>query len=310
MTSRAALTGCAIGIDVGGTKIAGGLVDLAGAAILEARTIPTGAQRGGAAVLADALDLAEGLLAAARRGGRVPLGIGIGVPELVDPAGTVKSNHNFDWAGRPVQVSFAKLAPAVVESDVRAAARAECLFGAARGIAQCVYITLGTGISYCLCIDGVPYAGAQGNAIHFASSALAVHCAACGSLQRPVIEDYASGPALVARYTEMTGVAVADAEALFRAADAGDAAAVEVLTTAAESLGALIGLVVNMLDPEAVVIGGGLGLAGGLYGACLVAATRRHVWAADRRDLPILPAGLGPDAGVLGAAAVAGLASH
>ena len=71
---------------------------------------------------------------------------------------------------------------------------------------------------------------------------------------------------------------------------------------AAERLGVLIGLLVNALDPEVVIIGGGLGLAGGLYGSRLTASIRAHIWAESRRQLPILPAALGADAGVIGAA--------
>ncbi len=295
----------AVGIDVGGTKIAGGLGDLATGAVTARRALATAAGRGGAAVLDDALGLAEGLLAEAADRRLAVAGIGVGVPELVDLAGNVKSMHNFDWTGLPVRARFARLAPAVVDSDVRAAARGEARFGAARGLAHCVYVTVGTGISYCLCIDGVPYAGAAGNAIHFATSALTLRCPCCGERIDPVVERIASGPGLVERFNALTGESVAGAEAVLAAAAAGRKEAVEVVESAAETLGALLGLVINMLDPQAVVIGGGLGLSGGLYWARLTAATRAHVWAADRRDLPLLRAALGADSGIVGAAVTA-----
>ena len=74
---------------------------------------------------------------------------------------------------------------------------------------------------------------------------------------------------------------------------------------AGRALGVAVGFLVNVLDPAAVVVGGGLGLAGGAYWESLVASTRRHVWADDTRSLPIVPAALGADAGVVGAAATA-----
>jgi glucokinase len=84
---------------------------------------------------------------------------------------------------------------------------------------------------------------------------------------------------------------------------------VAVISDAAMATGALIGQMINMLDPEAVVIGGGLGLAGGLYGDRLAAAIRQHVFAEDARRLPILAAALGPDAGIIGAALAAASAA-
>jgi glucokinase len=70
-------------------------------------------------------------------------------------------------------------------------------------------------------------------------------------------------------------------------------------------VGVTLGLLINTLDPEAIVIGGGLGLAGGVYGQHLIASTRRHVWSESARNLPILPASTGSDAGWIGAALAA-----
>ena len=298
----------AIGIDVGGTKIAGGLVDLSGGGILARRTLATAAERGPEAVLDEALGLARSLIETAGERGLEVLGIGCGVPELVDLDGNVKSSYNFAWPGVAVQARFAELAPAVVESDVRAAARAEAAFGAARALDHAVYVTIGTGVSYCLIIDGEPYAGANGYAIHFAQSPLTARCDSCGAVSRPVVEEIASGPGLAARFAARGGAAESGEEVL-AAASAGNPLAIEIVGDAAERLGVLVGLAVNMLDPEAVIVGGGLGLAGGLYRDRLVAATRAHIWADSRRDLPIKSAALGADAGVIGAALTVGRAA-
>ena len=90
---------------------------------------------------------------------------------------------------------------------------------------------------------------------------------------------------------------------MLAAADRGDPDAARVVRDAAEALGSGVGFLVNVLDPEAVVVGGGLGLAGGLYWDALIDSVRRHVWAEATRDLPIVRAELGTDAGLIGAAA-------
>jgi glucokinase len=291
-----------LGIDVGGTKIAAGVVDPATGAILLRETIATEASRGGPAVLADTVALAGRLVEAA---GRRVIRIGVGVPQLVDNAGRIRSAYNFDWTDLPVRERLSALAPTTIESDVRAAARAEARFGAGKGRRVFVYVTIGTGVSYCLVIDGRPHAGANGFAIHFASSALHVPCAACGHVNVPVLEEIASGPAISAAYARRTGRSVGGAADVLAAATSGDAIASDVMSDAARQLGPLVALVVNMLDPEAVVLGGGLGLAAGPYREQLVASTRAHIWADSCRDLPILPAALGVDAGLIGAALAA-----
>jgi len=288
-----------LGIDVGGTKIAAGVVDPATGAILARETIATGAARGGPAVLADTLDLARRLLEATDR--RV-IRIGVGVPQLVDNAGRIRSAYNFDWTDLPVRERLSTLAPTTIESDVRAAARGEARFGAGKGRRIFTYVTIGTGVSYCLVIDGRPHAGANGFAIHFASSALHVPCEACGHVNVPVLEEIASGPAISAAYAQRTGRSVGGAADVLAAATSGDAIASDLVTAAARQLGPLVALVVNMLDPEAVVLGGGLGLAPGAYREELIASTHAHIWADACRGLPILPAALGIDAGLIGAA--------
>jgi glucokinase len=290
-----------LGIDVGGTKIAAGIVDPATGAILARETIATEAARGGSVVLDNTVALSRRLIAAA--GVRVDR-IGLGIPQLVDNAGRIRSDYNFDWTNLPVRERLSTLAPATIESDVRAAARAEARFGAGAGRRVFVYVTIGTGVSYCLVIEGRPHTGANGFAIHFASSALHVPCEACGHVNAPVLEEIASGPAISAAYARGTGRGIGAAD-LLTAATSGDAVAGDIVTAAARQLGPLVALVVNMLDPEAIVLGGGLGLAAGPYREELIASTRAHIWAESCRDLPILPAALGVDAGLVGAALAA-----
>lgn len=295
---------CAIGLDVGGTKVAAGIVTPDGEVIAK-RVIPTLPKRGGEAVLTDALALAESLRTEAMSLGHKVSAIGVGVGELVDLEGNVVSEQTILWRGLPVRERFAALAPAVIAADSRAAAFCEAKFGAGRNRRIFLYLTLGTGIGSCLVLDGVPYTGARGATGTLASSPLTQRCTECGSVLRPVLEEIASGPGLVARYNRLAGASVAKAEEVLAAAAAGDSRAVQVVESAAEALGATAALMVNVLDPEAIVIGGGLGMAGGLHWEIFLASTRRHIWSDIHRDLPIVTAAYGGDAGLVGAAALA-----
>jgi glucokinase len=262
--------------------------------------------------------LARTLLIEANQKELQVLGIGVGVAELVDLTGNVTSAQTLAWRDLPVQDSFSRLAPAVVESDVRAAGLAEAIFGAGQTFKHFVYVTVGTGISYCLVQEGKPYAGAHGNALVLASGPLTMNCTECGARVKVVLEEIASGPALAARYSQALNLANREAKAnpglqrpgqpvrgeeVLAEANTGHPLATHVVKTAGEALGVGAGWLVNVLDPEAVIVGGGLGLAGGLYWDSFVASTREHIWAEAARDLPILPAALGVEAGLIGAAA-------
>jgi glucokinase len=117
-----------------------------------------------------------------------------------------------------------------------------------------------------------------------------------------VLEECASGPGLTGRYGQLSGQAPLGAEAVFAAERQGDALARTVIQSAGAALGVSLGWYVNVLDPEAVVVGGGLGTAGGPYWESLVASTRAHIWAENTRALPIVTARLGPEAALIGAA--------
>lgn len=298
-------TACVIGLDVGGTKIAGGLVLCDSGQVLSKRVGPTQPERGSQAVLDDLLSIARSLLAEAGRIDAQVGGIGIGVPETVDPGGNVTSSETLAWQNTPVQSICSGLAPAIVESDVRAAALGEALFGAGRAYSTFAYVTVGTGISSCLVLDGRPFPGARGNALILASAPLSTTCNGCGDRIDDVLEQFASGPALVDRYNQIAPKQVSKAEDVLEAAVSGNRAAARIVESAAAALGNSVGFLVNVLDPEAIIVGGGLGVAGGSYWKRFVASTRQHVWAEGTRDLPIHQAQLGADSGLVGAAAVA-----
>ena len=306
----------AIGLDIGGTKIAAGVVLWPSGRILRRTIIPTSPTRTGEAVLTDTEDLAAQLYDWAQAEGIEVAGIGAGVAELVDCDGNVTSSCTIKWRDLPVQERLSKIAPAQVESDVRAAAVAEAIFGAGRGHRLFAYITVGTGISSCLVQDGLPFKGTKGNAITLSSSPLSTVCTHCGAKLRPVLEEFASGPAIAARFAQVKkakngeSAKIFTAEDVCRAASSGDRDATEILTSAGEALGVSAAFLVNVLDPEMLIVGGGLGMAGGLYWDAFQRSCREHIFADNSRGLPIVSAKVGIDAGLVGAAAIVFTQQH
>lgn len=287
-----------IGIDVGGTKIAGALVNLDTGAIAARRQWPTDCRRGGEPVLADVMDMAEELRSEASLAGLAPFAMGVGVAELVDRHGQVFSDYRIQWKGLDVRGRLQALLPTVVSSDVRAAALAEARYGAGRGLSDFYFVTIGTGVSGVLVRDGLPYEGSRGAALVIANGPTQHHCPQCGHVTTRVVEDIASGPGLVAAYgLGLTG------EDVLTAAHAGDPSAMRVVDHATFELGRVLSLLVNSLDPASVIIGGGLGSAPGLYFDSLARHITAGLWDGDQRVLPIVQAAFGPDAGIIGAAA-------
>lgn len=297
-------TPAVIGIDVGGTKIAAGMVLLPEGRLVHRRRIPTAPQRGGQTVFLDVLHLVDELVAEARFEGRSIQGIGLGICELVSREGRLLSSACLDWTKIPVLERLSTIAPAVMEADVRAAALGEARMGAGKPYRQFIYITVGTGIACSWVLDGVPFLGARGATGTMASTPLGVVCERCGHVHRQTLEQIASGPALVERFNRQSQPHLDSAAAVLAAAGR-DEAALEIIQSAAEALGAHVGMLVNVLDPEAVVVGGGLGSVTGMYWDYFLESARRHIWSDVHRGLPILQAGLGADAGLIGAALAA-----
>ena len=258
----------AVGIDVGATKIAAGLVDVADGALLASLRRPT--PRDPLDALAACAQMIEELAPE-------PAPVGLGLCELVTPEGEIASGVSVDWRG--VDVPALLPAGAVrVESDVRAAAAAEARYGAGAGAAAALFLNVGSGISHCLVLDGVPLAGARGNALITGA---------------PPVEAWSSGSALA----RLAGTDSAEAALA-------DPANAQLVTDAARRLGAVLATLVNALDPELVVVGGGLGLESG-YMQMVVDAARALVYSPVTASLPIVPAQLGSNAGMIGAAALA-----
>lgn len=280
-----------VGVDIGGTKIAAAVVSFPEGKLLNRKVIPTFAERPGIEVLADV----EHLITELTAGIRVHR-IGLGICEIVDRAGDLASEYCLRWSSLGVKERLGRIAPTVVEADVRAAALAEARFGAGCYAKNFLYVTIGTGISSCLMIDGEAFRGARGATGTMASGIMP------GS--NFTLEQFASGPALVQRFRALGGAAQSGQEVL-AAALSGDSNAVEVVKSAGGAVGATIGLLINILDPELVILGGGLGLSEGLYRDALLESARRHIWWEGHHGIPIVSAAMGRDAGIIGAAIAA-----
>ncbi len=299
--------GAAIGVDLGGTKCAAGLVSLDQGQLLAERRCPTLPERGGAAILNEVGTLIRDLLVVGQQQSVSVSRVGIGIAELVDPAGTIVSDSTFDWQHQvpdaATQLSLATGLRVLFEADVRAAARAEARWGHGQNRQQFLFVSVGTGISASWVLRGEPYKGARGLTGTFASAETIVPDLRGVLHQGPPLEAFSSGSAIVQRYRQQTAATdVQRAEEVVQLATQDHETAREIVTSAAVALGAAIAQLVNMLDPEVVVLGGGLGVAEGLYRSHVEQSMRAHIWSNLHRDLPLLGSALGAHAGILGAA--------
>ena len=207
--------------------------------------------------------------------------IGLALCEIVDPAGVAVSAATIDWTGLDVGAAFESLGPVILDSDVRAAAIAEARFGAGTGADPFVYLTVGTGIAYTLMAAGVPYRGKSGAAI---------------LLGVPPVERVSSGTAIALHAGTPT------AEAAFE-----DPASADVIAHAAHQLGRAVAWLAAALDPELIVIGGGLGLRD-QYRSAAVSTMNAALLDAGATPVEVRPAKLGASSAAVGAAMLAAAA--
>jgi glucokinase len=305
---RESSRGLALGLDVGGTKIAAGVVDSSGA-VRGFVSAPTEAERGPEDGLARLFELARRAVARAGAdwaeiGG---IGIGCGGPLDSDAGVLIAPLHLPGWAG--VRISELVAAEfgrrAVLDNDATAAAAGEHRYGAGRGTRNMVYLTVSTGVGGGVILDGRLHRGPTGNGGelgHVTVDWRGRLCRGCG--RRGCLEAYASGTSIAERAHEagMSGVAAADVAA---AARAGEEPAARIWAETCEALACGITSIANLFDPELVVVGGGVSRAG----EQLLAPVRELVDAQairhPGRTLRIAPAGLADAVGVVGAAAVA-----
>lgn len=305
-----------IGIDLGGTNIAVGIVD-EGHRILGAASAPTRAQEGADAVLEGIVRCVEDALAAAGVSKADCAGAGLGAPGICDIArGIVHGAHNLGWDGFPVTapLSAALGLPVYLGNDADCAALGEVSAGAARGCESALMITLGTGIGGGYVVGGRIQSGFRGRGGEFGHMCIRMGGEACTCGQAGCWEAYASATALIRQAraaaqadpgSALNRLGTISGRSVYEAAAAGDETARRVTAQYAEYVA--VGLVncINALFPETVLLGGGVSGAGD----ALLAPVRRyvadHAFVRDAAALPLIRAAeLGGDAGMIGAAAL------
>ena len=300
-----------IGVDLGGTKTAAGLVRADGSVTFRV-SAATPAASGPEAVLATIVDLASTLIDSAP--GAVIAGCGIGAAGVIDPVSrTVLAATNAlpGWAGTLLGDEIERRIglPVATVNDVHAHALGEAIHGAGNGERTVLVVAAGTGIGGALVIDGALQSGRHGAAGHYghipSEEAAGIVCS-CGRVGH--LEAIASGPAILAAYLRGGGAAASDTQTVFARADEGDALAAEVIDIGATAMGRAIGGLINSLDPDLVIIGGGLASAGARWWDAVVDAAR-----SESMDLlagcPIVQPTLGADSAIVGAASLIGAAT-
>lgn len=308
----------AIGVDIGGTKVAAGVVDETGSVLEQVRRPTPGHD---VDETEDAITEVVGELAS--RHEIVAVGIGAAGWIAADHATVLFSPH-LAWRNEPLREALSDRIgqPVIVENDANAAAWAEYRFGAAQGERVVACVTLGTGIGGGLVVSGTLFRGAHGVACEWGHKRVVPGGRRCACGNRGCWEMYASGTALARDARELAEVSPVAAHRLLElsggdptlltgqhvtvAAREGDPSAVEIFTTMGNWLGQGIADLVAVLDPAVVVIGGGLCEAGDLLlGPAREAFAGSLTGRGFRPAADIKLAALGPDAGLVGAADLA-----
>ena len=301
-----------VAVDIGGTKIAAGVVVLGGAApaVESVEKVPTLAKEGGKAVLGRVLESVRGALA--RSGGEV-CGVGISSAGVIDPrTGDVTFANDLmpGWGGtalgRAVAGEFGL--PCRVLNDVHAHALGEARWGAGRDAQSCLVVAVGTGIGGAFVERGQIMLGAHDEAGHIghvccpAAAGVPCSCGATGHL-----EPVAAGPGIIEEYVRLGGeVARADGSPvdgaeIDRRAAAGDAAARAAEARAGRALGEVLGSMCNMLDPSCVILSGSVAQCGPDWSGAM-----REAFAGQAmppvRTTPVVAGALGGTAPLVGAA--------
>jgi glucokinase len=280
----------ALGIDIGGTKIAVGLVNRAGTVVRRAET-PTPAALGGAQIVTKALGLARELME-----GVPVVAVGVGSAGVIDPITRrviFATDHLKDWAGTELGLMLESGLglPVSASNDVHAHAVGEAFVGAGRGHGTVLVAAVGTGIGGAVVINGVVQAGAHGVAGHFGhlpvAEAEGMLCP-CGRVGH--VEAISSGTALHAYYLKLGG-------------DPGqeDALASRAVSTSGRTLGQALGGLTNVIDPDVIIIAGGMRNAGEPWWSAMEAGLRDTALPI-LSDVLLVKAELGDDAAIIGAA--------
>ena len=308
-----------VGIDLGGTNIVVGTVAEDGSELLGLVSKPTLPEQGSDAVVGRIVKLARASIAAA---GRATIaGVGVGSPGPLDTArGLVLLTPNLGWTNFPLRdrIAAALSLPATLDNDANCAIFGEWWRGAGRGSEHVVGLTIGTGIGGGIVLYGDIYHGVSDIAGEFGHMTIDSTGRRCKCGNYGCLEAYASGPAIAARAIECIEAgadttlpdSVANdltkitAQVVYEAANDGDEYAQEVVHDTAKVLGAGVANIINIFNPQVVVVCGGVTLAGDKLFVPLRSEVKRRAFKPAVAACRIVPGELTGTAGVYGAAAV------
>lgn len=306
-----------IGVDLGGTNMRVAVVDRKGN-ILFKHQEATHASNGRAKVVARLIELVREVISRHRSAGLGIAGVGVGVPGVISSErGMVVRSPNFpDWNdfGFRAELETALSLPVFIDNDANAAALGEQWLGAGRGIKSMILITLGTGVGGGIVLDGKIWRGADGMAGEIGHITIIPEGRQCSCGNTGCLEMYASARGIVQSYLEGLDRASIQSddrrraftsEDIYLAARGGDVLAKNVMEGMGRCLGIGIASLINIFNPEMIVIGGGVKDAWSLFIEPLTSEVMRRAFEVPARRAAVLPAGLGGDAGIVGAAAVA-----
>lgn len=289
--------------------------------IISHSTRPTEAQKGGDWVLNRIKEVAAEALEKSKISPKQIVGVGLGTPGVVDAEKGVMLSEAVnipEWKGRNLKAELEQVLglPTFVDNDANAAGFGEYTFGAGKGAKSLVFVALGTGIGGAVILNGEIIRGTSFVAGELGHISVEPNGPKCGCGNYGCVELFASGPAIAQKAREyvlrgvetklstMVSPTEITAEHVARAAQEGDFLAQSILAEAGKILGVALAGIVNLLNPDRIVIGGGVAQAGNwiLEPVC---------WEIKRRALPdatkvlqVVPAALGTNAGILGAAAL------
>ncbi len=268
-----------IGVDIGGTKTAIGIINDINGKILEKIIIPSKKYKDDKQNLKIIINHTLDLL----HKNNIKH-VGIGVPELINNRGIIKGNYNFNWHNKNLVDFFPKNLKVIVDSDVRCHLRAEKYFGVAKNYTNFAYINIGTGLSYAQFKDKKIYSGAKGYAIHFASSKISLYDWKKNKKISLIPEEYYSGKQLIKILSITNNIKKK-----------------KILNNVAESLGSLIAALINSIDPDKLVLGGGVIINNIYFSKILIANIRKFILANDVKKIIIKKSQLTDNTGLVGA---------
>ena len=294
------------GIDLGGTKIEGVVIDASAPDRAMARVrVPTESDHGYEHIVARVRGVIEQLEAAA--GAQRAAVIGVGTPGSTEPAsGLLKNSNTVCLNGRPLgrDLSVALGVDTMLANDANCFALAEATFGAARGRDVVFGVILGTGVGGGIVVQGRVLDGLHGVAGEWGHNPMRGETTPCYCGRTGCVETVISGPALE-RFHEARSGDHLPLKAIAGRAAQGDPDAVTTMERLTTKFGEAMAAVINILDPHAIVLGGGVGNVDALYAGATRAAIERHLFNPTLRTELLRPA-LGDSAGVFGAALLTG----